>query len=102
MKAWQKWFVLGIFLLVVAASCLTGCTYTTEQVSEEEFPESEDWGVIEQAELHSLTINVKSTLAYDKETGVEYIIVSTSRGGIEIEPRLDSDGKPMLYEGYEQ
>ena len=101
MKTWQKWFVLGAFLLVVSMCCLTGCT-TTEEVSEEEFPESEDWGVIEQAELHSLTLNVKSTLAYDKETGVEYIIVSTSRGGIEIEPRLDSDGKPMLYEGYEQ
>lgn len=101
MKTWQKWFILGIFLLVVSMCCLTGCT-TTEEVSEEEFPESEDWGVIEQAELHSLTLNVKSTLAYDKETGVEYIIVSNSRGGIEIEPRLDSDGKPMLYEGYEQ
>ena len=85
MKTWQKWFVLGIFLLVVSVSCLTGCSETVSAESNiYRFQKVED-------------LNNMFTIYYDTQTGVEYAVNDDV-----FEPLIDSDGKPLLHEGYER
>jgi len=45
-------------------------------------------------DLHNATINYN--VAYDEETGVEYIVLSYGPS-ISITPRLDKFGKPLNY-----
>lgn len=100
MKTWQKWIILGLFLLTVLIGCLTGCSSTTDSITKT--PDSERWVPLEQEETKSLTTCIVVTIFYDKETGVEYICTASNHGDVEIEPLLDSDGTPLLYEGYEE
>lgn len=91
--------VISIILCVGLCLGLFGCG-TTQAVTGNE--------AIEQAEMASRFVTIHDNafrqggiwfdILLDTETGVMYIC-AVNRWGIEMEPIIDADGKPLLWEG---
>ena len=76
-------YIKIILISIVMMFCLAGCTSSVAEV-ENRF-----------IRIYSNDISVY----YDKETKVEYAIKNNGHGGTSLTLLVDSEGKPLLYEG---
>lgn len=86
-----KKLICILVIVVTLGLCITGCG-RKEQI-EDMLPDN-----FEVVEVVKDGYNYCSVIVYDKNTKVEYLIIKLGYGK-GITPLLDSDGKPLLYEG---
>lgn len=91
--------LIAIILCAVLCLGIFGCSTTQAATGNE---------AIEQAEMTSRFVTIYNNafkqsgiffdILVDTETGVMYMC-TVNRWGIEMEPIIDADGKPLLWEG---
>ncbi|MCY8636616.1 MULTISPECIES: DUF6440 family protein [Bacillus] len=83
----KKFLAPGLIVAVLGAFGLGSAAHAVK-TKEDGFKELNHWE----------TNNVDVSVIVDEKTNIEYIVTgSSSKNGGNITPRLDKDGKPILY-----